>query len=135
MRLEQRTDVAVELGNMFGRWQYDHFGVLTFRDEVDGDFALHETKRWIRRVEKLGMGKVWWVAAAEIGDHGRLHVHALTLNTAGLPASLLADAWHLGRPDVEPCENSDRSARYIMKHAGTPRLVDYQFLLPPLHDS
>ncbi|HEV8499117.1 MAG TPA: hypothetical protein VGQ56_19710 [Gemmatimonadaceae bacterium] len=132
MTTDHRTEYAVQLGNVFARWQFDHFGVLTFDEDVDGEFALQETKRWVRRIEKLGGGKVWWLASAEIGDQGRLHAHVLTLNTAGLPDSWLADAWHLGRPDVEKCADSGRSARYVVKFAGTPRLIDYRFDLPPL---
>ena len=129
---EDRTELAIALGQHYGRWDFDHFATLTFDEEVDGDFAIREVKRWIRRVEKLGNGKAWWVATAEVGDQGRLHAHVLTANTAGLPNFSLAAKWHLGRPDIEPCRNSQNAASYITKYAGTPRMVEHDAVLPLL---
>jgi hypothetical protein len=123
---------ANALGELFGRWRFHHFAVLTYCEEVSSDTAMQATRKWIRRIEKLGGGKVWWLTTAEIGDEGRVHSHALLLNTASLPESRIADAWHLGRALVQPCVNSNSSARYLTKYAGTDRFLDYQCDLPRL---
>lgn len=130
-----QTELAAAMGSFYARWRYDHFAVLTFDFEVDGDFALRETQKWIRRVERLGAGKAWYLATAEVGDEGRVHAHVLTANTAILPEALMSKVWHLGGTKIERCRDSVRAAHYVMKYAGTARLLDYRDGLPLLSQS
>lgn len=122
--------LADAFGELYGEWRYDALATLTFTTPVSGDRAIAETKRWMRRLEKLGHGRVSGVITAEIGRFGRLHTHALLQNTVRMSPRAMKERWYAGRAHVRPCVDSQKAARYLFKHAGSERLVGFEDNLP-----
>lgn len=80
-------------GEHLGGYPWDHFLTLTFRRESVPDFARRAWLSYVRRVEHLADMPLTWFYGTEYGTLGRLHLHALTLNTGQLSIAQLHREW------------------------------------------
>lgn len=117
-------------GQHLGRYPWDHFLTLTFRRESVADFARRSWLSYVRRLElAAGMPLVWFYGT-EYGSLGRLHIHALTLNTGSLPIRILHREWWQDPPlprgltKIAVYSPLLGAAHYVSKYV-TKDLADY----------
>lgn len=63
--------------SFLGRWPWELFATLTFREEVGEEHAEATWLAWVEWLEEHAGAPVAWVRADEFTKAGRLHFHAL----------------------------------------------------------
>lgn len=117
-------------GEHLGRYPWDHFLTLTFRRESIPDFARRSWLSYTRRVEQLAGMPLTWFYGTEYGALGRLHLHALTLNTGQLSIAQLHREWFQPPPQSRGLTKIAvyspllGAAHYVAKYV-TKDLADY----------
>lgn len=119
------------LGRHLGTYPWDHFLTLTFRRESVADFAIRSWNGYVTRLELAAGSPLVWFYGTEYGKLGRLHIHALTLNTGVLPIARLHREWFQaegtgarGRTRVLPYDPRLGAAHYVSKYV-TKDLAEY----------
>lgn len=124
------TRVKQAWGQHLGRYPWDHFLTLTFRRESIADFARRSWLAYVRRLEKLAAMPLVWFYGTEYGALGRLHIHALTLNTGQLSITQLHREWYQPAPSSRGMTRIAvyspllGAAHYVAKYV-TKDLADY----------
>lgn len=117
-------------GEHLGRYPWDHFLTLTFRRESIPDFARRAWLSYVRRVEQLAGMPLVWFYGTEYGSLGRLHLHALTLNTGQVSIAQLHREWFQSAPlprgltKIAVYSPLLGAAHYVAKYV-TKDLADY----------
>jgi hypothetical protein len=89
------SELRDAMAGFLARFPWDWFLTLTFRDPVPSFTAHRRFSRFARDIEKAANLPVAWFRADEYGPAGgRLHLHALMINTAALSRLHWMDQWN-----------------------------------------
>jgi len=110
-----------------GRWDWQWFCTLTFRDVVHPESAdksfLYFTSRLNRQLYgprwyKKAHGGIPWVRALEYQRRGVIHFHALFANVEGVRRLSWMDEWFeiAGIARIEPINDKWAVRRYVTKY-------------------
>ena len=116
-------------GEFLAGYPWDWFVTLTFR-EPPGSFRAHRMfDRFARDIEKAANVTIGWFRGDEYGPiGGRLHIHALMLNTSHLPRMAWLNEWNrrAGFARILPFDAAKGAAFYCSKYV-TKQFGDYDF--------
>lgn len=116
-------------GDFLAGYPWDWFLTLTFRDPP-GSFRAHRMfDRFARDIEKAAGVPTGWFRGDEYGPlGGRLHIHALMLNTAHLPRIAWLNEWNrrAGFARILPFDATRGAAFYCAKYV-TKEFGDHDF--------
>lgn len=91
--------------NVRGAWvehlksiPWETFVVLTFYNDGPAAMAMAEFRKWIRRLHRIGHGRVEYFVATERGPATvRVHLHALLRGTAAMTGEQMERVWYAGK--------------------------------------
>lgn len=113
-------------GQWLTRYEWDHYLTLTFSREGTQQGARRAAARYLKRLAREVGGPVPFFWGTEYGGAGgRLHLHALTANTAELPYSELREAWPCGHAWVKRYSPVLGAAYYLTKYCTKDLSADY----------
>ncbi len=113
------TELREAWGGFLSRYPWDWFLTLTFREPVPSFTAHRRFQRFAHDIENAAGLPVAWFRADEYGPAGgRLHIHALMLNTAALSRLFWMDRWqqHNGYARIFPFDPQQGAAFYCSKY-------------------
>jgi len=110
-----------------GRWQWEWFATLTFRDIVHPESADKSFRYFTSKLNRQLYGPRWykkahggipWVRALEYQRRGVIHFHAMFADVEGVRRLSWMDEWFeiAGIARIEPIKNEWKARRYITKY-------------------
>jgi len=110
-----------------GRWQWEWFATLTFRDTVHPESADKAFRYFTSKLNRQLYGPRWfkkahggipWVRALEYQRRGVIHFHALFADVEGASRVSWMDEWCeiAGIARIEAIKNRRAARRYITKY-------------------
>lgn len=119
-------------GEWLGKWPWQLWSTLTFKQEQSHNSATRAFRNFAQWLQK-DSPSAGWFCAHEIGDYGRLHLHAL-LGGLGphVSVNMLWRWWfdRYGRAQLLPYDPTRGAAFYISKYVVKGDLSHYEIEEP-----
>jgi hypothetical protein len=117
---------------LLGRWDWQWFITLTFKDPVHPEQARKYFDRWLTRLdrERRAVGffdsadGLVWALGLERQQRGVLHFHVVLANVGALPYRVVRDHWPHGYSWVQRARRVEDVTAYVAKYVAKGGEVD-----------
>jgi hypothetical protein len=121
---------------LLGRWRWEWFCTLTFRDHVHPEAAAKRFDAFAARINRALYGPRWhkhqvgiqWVRALEYQRQGIIHFHAAIAGAASEQPSTWEQVWDglAGYARIGPIRNMTAALRYLTKYVRRGGELDFE---------